>query len=183
MATRGVFQCRTLTLRYCEHGGSSRAVREYLASGKLLEWASSRPTVEVRVSVANGRHPNLSAGYETQAVSNKTAANHGVASRPVLHQVCLRSKGASSGPDEKAALSERGGTGTGPLPKHPVEAALDKLYNKSGRKMTKFTKPIYTQTPSIQGVWTPSLDLHLMGEASGGSGSDGFDLTIVTTEA
>eukprot|EP00536_Pseudo-nitzschia_multiseries_P000240 jgi/Psemu1/178055/e_gw1.3.312.1 len=143
MATRGVFQCQKLTLRYCEHGGSSRAVREYLASGRLVEWATERPSVEIRIQVANGRHPNLMADYATTSVSNKTAMN-GVKSRPWWN--------------------------------HPVEAALDQLYNKSGRKMTKFTKPVYTQTPSIQGVWTPSLDLHLLPETD----DCAFDLTIVT---
>jgi len=173
MATRGVFQCQKLTLRYCEHGGSSRAVREYLASGRLVEWATERPTVEVRVKVANGKHPNLMADYLTKTVSNKTALN-GVQSRPVIHQICLKSKGVVSAgePEMEASTHERWW-------KHPVEAALDQLYNKSGRKMTKFTKPVYTQTPSIQGVWTPSLDLHLLPESDGGGD---FGLTIVTPE-
>ena len=51
---------------------------------------------------------------------------------------------------------------------------MNKMYNRSGRKMTKFTKPIYTDTPSIQGVWTPSLDLQNVS-----SEDDGFDLKIV----
>uniref|UniRef100_A0A7S4ARP5 Ribosomal protein/NADH dehydrogenase domain-containing protein n=1 Tax=Pseudo-nitzschia australis TaxID=44445 RepID=A0A7S4ARP5_9STRA len=168
MATRGVFQCQKLTLRYCEHGGSSRAVREYLASGKLLDWATERPTVEIRVRVANGKHPNLQADYATQAVSNKTASN-GVASKPVIHQVCLKSKGVPQRDEIEAENNAKQW-------KHPVEAALNKLYDKSGRKMTKFTKPVYTQTPSIQGVWTPSLDLHMLPNEDGGE----FDLKIVT---
>lgn len=174
MATRGVFQCRKLTLRYCEHGGSSRAVREFLASGRLVEWATERPTVDIRVRVANGKHPNLQADYATQAVSNKTALN-GVQSKPVVHQVCLKSKGFTQR-DEIEAEDEAYQW------KHPVEAALNKLYNKSGRKMTKFTKPIYTQTPSIQGVWTPSLDLHLFPNNEDG-GDELFDLKIVTPPA
>eukprot|EP00535_Pseudo-nitzschia_heimii_P007128 CAMPEP_0197174656 /NCGR_PEP_ID=MMETSP1423-20130617/1074_1 /TAXON_ID=476441 /ORGANISM="Pseudo-nitzschia heimii, Strain UNC1101" /LENGTH=224 /DNA_ID=CAMNT_0042623599 /DNA_START=92 /DNA_END=767 /DNA_ORIENTATION=+ len=195
MATRGVFQCRQLTLRYCEHGGSSRAVREYLASGRLLEWAAERPTVNIRVKVSNGRHPNLQADYLTTAVSNKSAMN-GVQSKAVVHQVCLKSKGMSD--DElhlrKLPSHKRVGDESSLPPpssasssddeeqqheahwKHPVEAALNKLYNRSGRKMTKFTKPVYTDTPSIQGVWTPSLDLHLLPEG------DEFDLKIETLE-
>lgn len=167
MATRGVFQCKRLTLRYCEHGGSSRAVREYLASGRLLEWATERPSVEIKVRVANGKHPNLEASYLTKAVSNKTAMN-GIQSRPVSHQVCLKSKGLAQNDEIEASDADA------PW-KHPVEQALDQLFNRSGRKITKFTKPVYTQTPSIQGVWTPSLDLHLEPE--------GFDLQIVEPKA
>ncbi len=59
----------------------------------------------------------------------------------VVHQICVKTK--------QHDYSQQ-----------KVEDALTKLYNKSGRKMTKFTKPVYTQAPSIQGVWTPSLDLH-----------------------
>ncbi len=179
MATRGVFQCKQLTLRYCEHGGSSKAVRDYLASGRLLEWAKERPSVNIKVRVKNGRHPNLQAEYLTQGVSNKSAMN-GIQSKPVIHQVCLKSKGISQEElakrrqpphkrdDQRQVAPE--------IPeqhwKNPVEAALNKLYNRSGRKMTKFTKPVYTQTPSIQGVWTPSLDLHR---------EEDFDLKIVKT--
>ena len=186
MATRGVFQCKQLTLRYCEHGGSSRAVREYLASGRLLEWAVERPTVDIRVRVRNGKHPNLQADYLTKSVSNKNALN-GIQSKLVVHQVCLKSKGISEEEqhirrqpshkrddqrqyhrkrqNQRSLLSAEGLENNDNDDhdehwKNPVEAQLDKLYNRSGRKMTKFTKPVYTDTPSIQGVWTPSLDLH-----------------------
>ena len=185
MATRGVFQCKQLTLRYCEHGGSSRAVRDYLASGRLLEWASERPTVNVKVLVRNGKHPNLQAEYLTQSVSNKSAMN-GIQSKPVIHQVCLKSKGIPEAEQnrrrqpphkrddqrQQAAVEDASEIDEQHW-NNPVEAALDKLYNRSGRKMTKFTKPIYTDTPSIQGVWTPSLDLHMLPE------EDSFELKIV----
>jgi hypothetical protein len=190
MATRGVFQCKQLTLRYCEHGGSSRAVREYLASGRLLEWAAERPTVNIRVKVKNGKHPNLQADYVTASVSNKSAMN-GIQSKPVIHQVCLKSKGISEEETHRRRLpahkriDQRQQHQVDPNAtkqpdddeaaewENPVEAALNKLYNKRGRKMTKFTKPVYTDTPSIQGVWTPSLDLHLLAK------EDSFELKIV----
>jgi len=150
-------------LRYCEHGGSSKVVRDYLASGRLLEWATDRPTVEIKVKVSNGKHPNLQAGYITTSVSNKSAMN-GIQSKPVIHQVCLKSSGivvTAAGPRAYNGKKDEEHEAHW---KNPVEAALNKLYNKSGRKMTKFTKPVYTDTPSIQGVWTPSLDLHLLPE-------------------
>jgi len=158
MATRGVYQCKKITLRYCEHGGSSRAVRDYLSSGQLVEWARERPSVEIKVKVVNGKHPNLQADYITQAVSNKSAngGNAGsVPSKPVIHQICVKSKGNTRDIDNGTVSNNKIGN---PV----VENAFNKLYNKSGRKMVKFTKPIYTDTPSIQGVWTPSLDIHLL---------------------
>lgn len=178
MATRGVFQCQRLTLRYCEHGGSSRVVRDYLASGRLLEWATDRPTVEIKVKVANGKHPNLQAGYITTSVSNKSAMN-GIQSKPVIHQVCLKSKGVVP-TARPAAVNNNGDDEDDEHDAHwknPIEAALNKLYNKSGRKMTKFTKPVYTDTPSIQGVWTPSLDLHLLPE------EEKFNVKIINAAA
>lgn len=35
------------------------------------------------------------------------------------------------------------------------------LANRSGRKITKIQAPVLTDTPSIQGIWTPFLTLHL----------------------
>jgi large subunit ribosomal protein L43 len=127
MATRGVFQLQKLTLFYCEHGGSSQAVRDFLASGKLIQWAQNRPHLEVQVRVRNGKHPYVKGDYLTSPNRN-------------THQICMKSNEAGA-PD--------------------IQQVLNQIYNRSGRKTKKFTKPIYTDTPSIQGVWTPSLNLHL----------------------
>ena len=40
-----------------------------------------------------------------------------------------------------------------------IMTQIELLANSSGRKLTKFEKPITTATPSIQGVWTPGLKL------------------------
>lgn len=34
-----------------------------------------------------------------------------------------------------------------------------RLNDSSGRKLTKFTKPVYPEQMSVQGRWTPGLDL------------------------
>ena len=34
-----------------------------------------------------------------------------------------------------------------------------RLNETSGRKLTKFTKPVYAERMSVQGRWTPGLDL------------------------
>lgn len=129
MATRGIFQCQKLSLFYCEHGGSSKAVRDFLASDNLIQWAKERPHLAIQVRVRNGKHPYVKADYLT--------------SRSHAHQICLKSNEARS-PD--------------------IQKVLDQLYNRSGRKITKFTKPVYTQTPTVQGIWTPALNLHLTPE-------------------
>ena len=40
-----------------------------------------------------------------------------------------------------------------------IVRVFDKLHNRTGRKIKSLKKPVYTATPSIQGVWTPMLDL------------------------
>ena len=121
MATRGVFQLQKLWVFYCEHGGSSKAVREYLGAGKLVEWATEHPHVDIILKPRNGKHPYVRGIYKTQATA---------------HQVCIR----NSTPEE-------------------IGQVMDKLHNRSGRKIKKLVKPVVTQTQSVQGVWTPMLDL------------------------
>lgn len=125
MATRGAFQLKKLTLHYCEIGGSSRSMRDYLSNGKLVEWCKRKPHVEIAVVPRNGHHPFVHAEYHTK---NKR-----------IHQICV--KNVESWKE--------------------VEKVMESLSNRSGRKISKLTKPVLTDTPSIQGVWTPFLDLHL----------------------
>ena len=63
MATRGIQQIKSLTIRYCEYGGSSSTVRQYLNSNKIIQLAESYPKVEINVKVKGNRHPNISAEY------------------------------------------------------------------------------------------------------------------------
>jgi large subunit ribosomal protein L43 len=77
MATRGVFQLSKLSLHYCEVGGSSRAMREYLGNGQLTAWASAHPHVAIEVKRRNGHHPYVHADYLTS-------------SKKTLHQVSVK---------------------------------------------------------------------------------------------
>ena len=122
MATRGVFQLTRLRVCYCEHGGSSATLREYIGSGRLAAWAESKPELEIHVQVRNGKHPYVQADYKTQAA---------------FHQVSVKNS-----PDWR-----------------DIQQVLDMLRNRSGRKITKITTPVLTDTPSVQGVWTPFLNL------------------------
>ena len=124
MATRGVTQLQKITLKYCEYGGSSRALREYLANGQLVAWAKHHADTAIEVKVRNGHHPVIQADYLTGHVQ---------------HQVSVKNY-------------ERW---------QDVQDVCQMLANRSGRKITKITQPVLTDTPSVQGVWTPFLNLQL----------------------
>jgi large subunit ribosomal protein L43 len=130
MATRGVFQLTKLHIRYCEHGGSSRTLRSYIANGNLTQWATDHPHVEIHVIKRNGQHPFVEADYLT---NNKKLS---------YHQISLKNYESY----------------------RDIQDTLELLRNRSGRKITKITKDVLTDTPSIQGIWTPFLNLHLQEE-------------------
>lgn len=120
MATRGIKQLKQLQIVFCEHGGSSRNVREYISTGKIVQFAADNPTVEVAAKLRNGKHPYVKAEYVTG----------------YSKQVCVKNEDI-----------ER------------IDKVLTLLNNSSGRKITKIGSPIKTDTPSVQGVWTPMLDI------------------------
>lgn len=136
MATRGVVQLSRLTLQYCEHGGSSRAVREYLARGRLAAWAALRPDTTVEVRVRNGHHPVVRGEYRSDVVQ---------------HQVSVKNYDSW---------------------RH-VQDVCRMLADRSGRKITRITAPVLTDTPTVQGVWTPFLNLQRNDD-----GGDGTEVTF-----
>mmetsp|Transcript_10067 Transcript_10067/g.12432 ORF Transcript_10067/g.12432 Transcript_10067/m.12432 type:complete len:124 (+) Transcript_10067:165-536(+) len=121
MATRGIKQLTKLHIVYCEHGGSSRAVRSYLSSPQIISFATSHPTVEILVTPRNGKHPYVRGTYV-------------------------------SGWDKTICVKNVEGT-------RDVDDVFRRLNDSSGRKMTKLTRPVVTRTPSVQGVWTPMLEI------------------------
>ena len=120
MATRGVKQLQKLQICFCEVGGSSNPVREYIKSGKIVQFATENPTVEVVATLRNGKHPYVKAEYLTG----------------FSKQVCVKNESI-----------ER------------IQKVITMLNNSSGRKITKIGSPIKTDTPSVQGVWTPMLNI------------------------
>lgn len=120
MATRGIKQLQKLQLIFCDHGGSSTPLREYIKSGKIIAFATQNPTVEVSAELRNGHHPYLKAHYVTG----------------FSKQVCVKNE-----------------------PVERIEKVVTMLNDSSGRKITKIGAPVKTDTPSVQGVWTPMLDI------------------------
>ena len=120
MATRGVKQLQTLRIAYCNHGGSSESVREYISSGRIVEFANRNPSVEVIGELRNGKHPYIKAEYLTG-----------------FHkQVCVKNESLLR-----------------------IEEVIQMLNNSSGRKIKRIEGSTQSDKPSIQGVWTPMLDI------------------------
>ncbi|CAM9162107.1 unnamed protein product [Hapterophycus canaliculatus] len=67
MATRGVFQLRKLTLKYCDHSGSSKGAREFIRH-QIVDFANSTPAAEVATELRPGQHPYLLGDYVTGEV-------------------------------------------------------------------------------------------------------------------
>mmetsp|Transcript_26425 Transcript_26425/g.30240 ORF Transcript_26425/g.30240 Transcript_26425/m.30240 type:complete len:136 (-) Transcript_26425:221-628(-) len=120
MATRGIYQLQKLSIVYCEHGGSSRAVRSFISSGRIVDWAERHPFINIEVQSRNGNHPFIKGEYLTGK----------------FKQVGVKNEDTEF-----------------------LYKTMDMLKNSSGRKIKKLGNPVVTQTPSIQGVWTPFLDL------------------------
>lgn len=63
MATRGIWQLKEVTIRYCQHSGSSRHVRDFLSNKQFLEFVKENPQVSFRTELKPGRHPVLIGDY------------------------------------------------------------------------------------------------------------------------
>ncbi|KAL7516771.1 hypothetical protein ACHAWX_001751 [Stephanocyclus meneghinianus] len=125
MATRGVPQLQKLYIRYCEHGGSSATVREYLSrpprTSHLIEFAASNPHVQIVVKPRNGHHPYIQGEYLTGQSK----------------QICVKNV------NEKR-----------------IREVMTMLRNTSGRKIVRLGGlAVRGDALSIQGVWTPMLDI------------------------
>ncbi|EOD16571.1 hypothetical protein EMIHUDRAFT_76013 [Emiliania huxleyi CCMP1516] len=62
MCSRGVWQLRTLLLKYCDYGGSSQGVRDWIST-QLAPFAKANPQIEIIASRQPGRHPHVKARY------------------------------------------------------------------------------------------------------------------------
>ena len=131
MATRGINQLQKLRVRYCEHGGSSATVRDYLRkSPHLLDFATANPHVTIVVKPRNGHHPYIQGEYLTGQSK----------------QVCV-----------KNTTEKR------------IREVFTLMRNTSGRKIVRLGGlAVRGDCPSVQGVWTPMLNL----------GRESFDINL-----
>ncbi|KAF1793975.1 Thioredoxin-like fold [Phytophthora cactorum] len=63
MATKGVWQLKQVTIRYCQHGGSSRYVRQLLGDERFLKFVEENPQVHFETELKGARHPILIGDY------------------------------------------------------------------------------------------------------------------------
>lgn len=63
MATKGVWQLKQVTIRYCQHGGSSRHVRQLLGDQRFLRFVEENPQVHFETELKGARHPVLIGDY------------------------------------------------------------------------------------------------------------------------
>ena len=63
MCTRGVWQLKTLTFRYCAHSGSSQGIRELFAKPGFARFAEEHPQLQIRSELRPGKHPYLVGNY------------------------------------------------------------------------------------------------------------------------
>ncbi|CAI5743829.1 unnamed protein product [Peronospora destructor] len=63
MATNGVWQLKQVTIRYCQHGGSSRYVRQLLGDHRFLNFVEENPQVKFMTELKGARHPILVGDY------------------------------------------------------------------------------------------------------------------------
>lgn len=66
MATKGVWQLQKLTLRYCQHSGSSRYARDLIRDTRFLQFVKDNPQIEFHSEIKSGRHPVLMGDYVTK---------------------------------------------------------------------------------------------------------------------
>ncbi|MDP2436438.1 MAG: hypothetical protein Q8P67_11885 [archaeon] len=62
MSIAGVRQLKTLIVRYCEYGGSSKGARMFIET-QLPKIKEDNPDLKVRVEKVNGKHPILVGQY------------------------------------------------------------------------------------------------------------------------
>ena len=145
MATRGIQQLQKLRIRYCEHGGSSAPIRQYLQQSPttpngtpnhLFQFATNNPAIQIIIQPRNGHHPYIQGEYRTGTSK----------------QICI-----------KNCTPQR------------IEQVMSMLVNTSGRKITRLGGlAVRGDCMSVQGVWTPMLNLGQGGE----KGSSSFDIKI-----
>ena len=62
MSVKGVQQLQRLTIRYCDLGGSSRGMRQYIFDN-LIDWAERNPNTEVATEIVRNKHPFVRGEY------------------------------------------------------------------------------------------------------------------------
>ena len=120
-----VLPCKRITISYCNFGGSSTGIRDFLRL-RLASFAKQYPEVEFRVLEKPGKHPVLKGEYTTP---NTFSAEGSLDS---VKQICVRKWNIDV-----------------------VENKLKLLINSSGKKLSKPKHTVVSSNPSVRGIWSP----------------------------
>ncbi len=63
MVSRGVNQLKNIRLYFCDFGGSSTGVRDFLKSEDLVNFVNKHENVKLEVYLKRGHHPYMSSTY------------------------------------------------------------------------------------------------------------------------
>ncbi|KAL4476446.1 hypothetical protein ABPG74_010179 [Tetrahymena malaccensis] len=77
MCSRGVFQLRKIQLQFCDFGGSSKGVRDFLNSDTVKEFMVKNPQIQFEFIMRRNKHPFLSAQYINGFVKDVSLKNYG----------------------------------------------------------------------------------------------------------
>ncbi|CAJ0835705.1 13637_t:CDS:2 [Entrophospora sp. SA101] len=57
-----ILPCRMIVFNYCERGGSSRGIVEYLKN-RVIDFAKENPQIEIKISPRPSKHPVIRGVY------------------------------------------------------------------------------------------------------------------------
>jgi large subunit ribosomal protein L43 len=60
----GITQLQKVAIYYCDIGGSSKSMREFINNGALSKFAQTMPDTQFYVQLVRGRHPHVKAHYK-----------------------------------------------------------------------------------------------------------------------
>mmetsp|Transcript_49683 Transcript_49683/g.129524 ORF Transcript_49683/g.129524 Transcript_49683/m.129524 type:complete len:127 (+) Transcript_49683:83-463(+) len=83
---KGVWQCRSLLIRFCKSGGSSQGVRQFLEQN-LVNFAEANPQVQIAVSPRPNRHPLVRGWYVRD--KSKTLSLRNLSASQVMERLLL----------------------------------------------------------------------------------------------
>lgn len=120
-----VLPCKRITITYCNFGGSSSGIRDFLRQ-RLPNFAEKYPEVEFRILEKPGKHPVLKGEYSTpNTYTNADGGN-------TIKQICVRKWNIDV-----------------------IENKLKLLINSSGKKLSKPKHTVVSTNPSVRGIWSP----------------------------
>ena len=75
MVSRGVHQLKNIRLYFCDFGGSSLGVRDFLKSDELSQFVNKNEHLKLEIYLKRGHHPYMSSTYVNGYVKDQPLRN------------------------------------------------------------------------------------------------------------